>query len=369
MKIKKPSKKGIGIVLIEFMLVLVSLLSIYFITGKKETPSSQPIAIVPLNTEILAHGSVRSQNEVDLHFQTGGKLVYLPFKEGDSVQKGQTVASLDTYPIQKQLEVALNNYRSVRDSFDQAKDNSQNNILQSQQKAVIDASKAGIGGAYENTVINDMAKRILDQNQATLDNSVIQVQLANYAFSLSVLTSPIDGILIHQDASYPNTNITPQTSFVIEDPNTMIFKANVSEDDIAYILEGSAATITLTGKQEKQIPAIVTRILPEKKVLPTGENVYEVEITPNSISDLTQYNQDGVVLIDNKYSQPVVTVPSWLILNKQFIWVNHNGSILLKRVTIGDSVGNTTTVLDGLTDKDSIIDDPQIIARPHYTSL
>ena len=38
--------------------------------------------------------------------------------------------------------------------------------------------------------VNDAIKRIVDQNQASLDNSVINVELANYALQLSRLTSP-----------------------------------------------------------------------------------------------------------------------------------------------------------------------------------
>ena len=43
-------------------------------------------------------------NQAVLNFQMGGKLTYLPFKEGDVVSQGQTIASIDSYALQKSLQ-------------------------------------------------------------------------------------------------------------------------------------------------------------------------------------------------------------------------------------------------------------------------
>ena len=177
-----------------------------------------------------------AQNQATLHFQISGKLTSLPFKEGDSVKSGQTIASLDTYTIQKQLEVTLNNFRSVRNTFDQTKDNVQDNVEKAQLTYPYDYySKAGLGIDTEQTAINDAIKRIVDQNQANLDNSVINVQIANNAFQLSTITSPINGLLLREDVTVPGQNITTATSFTVADPTTAVFRANVPVNNINYI--------------------------------------------------------------------------------------------------------------------------------------
>src|SRR5438067_2003967 len=71
---------------------------------KKDEFMTQTASPHEVQNQILAKGSVRSQNEADLHFQTGGKLIYLPYKEGDVVSQGQTIGSLDSYAIAKQLQ-------------------------------------------------------------------------------------------------------------------------------------------------------------------------------------------------------------------------------------------------------------------------
>ncbi|NTU47155.1 efflux RND transporter periplasmic adaptor subunit [Candidatus Roizmanbacteria bacterium] len=339
----------------------------YFLTPREAGAQTQTVSLKSVDSQLLAQGSVRSLNEATLHFQTGGKLTYLPFKEGDAVKKGQTIASLDTYSVQKQLETALNSYRSTRDSFDQTKDNAQNNIVQGQQKNSVDASKAGIGSTQETNAINDIVKRIQDQSQANLDNSVIQVQLAQYAASLSYLTSPIDGILFHEDVTTPNINVGATTTFNVMDPSTLVFKANVPEDEISYIQEGASATITLNSQNSKQLTGTVTKIYPDKITLANGVNVYQVDITSPELTGNGMYKQNGVVLIKSKFDKPVILVPSWLVLSKQRIWVmNPNNKAELKQVTVGETIGDSIQVLSGLSPDDKLILNPQSIVSTSY---
>lgn len=337
---------------------------------QKDPASIQTVAIKPVESQILADGMVRSKSEATLHFQTGGKLVYLPFKEGDSVYQGQTIGSLDSFALQKQLAAALNTYRSTRDVFDQTTTNSQNNYLQAQQTYPYNVfNVAGIGGTTETNAINDIVRRIIDENQANLDNSVIQVQLANYAISLASITAPFDGVIVHEDVSSTNVNITPVTSFVIADPNALVFRANVPEDEINFIQEGATATIQLTSLKDKSVTGTVMRIYPDKFTLPTGEKVYQVDIESNDLLTLAKYQQDGVVSIKNKFSTPIILVPAWLILANHNVWVMENNKPVLKSVNVGDTVGENVEILKGLSPNDRLIIDPTAVVKNKYTIL
>jgi RND family efflux transporter MFP subunit len=358
-----------------FLAIVVSILFVSIFTvisissAQKEQIKTASVSAKTVDSQIIADGTVRSLNEATLHFQTGGKVTYLPFKEGDTVRSGQTIASLDTYTIQKQLQSSLNTYRSVRDTFDQTHDNSQTNILQGQQRLMIDnQTKSGLTGTTEENAINDIVKRVVDQNQANLDNAVIQVQLANYAFTLASIASPIDGTIVHEDITNANLNVTPQTSFMIADLGSLIFKTNVPEDQISYISENSEATIKLRG-QSNSIVGYVQKIYPEKITLPTGENVYQVDIFSPDLAQYGKYAQAGSVLIKNRYDNPVILVPAWLVLNKQYVWVLDQNKPVLKRVKIGDTVGENTQIFEGLSQKDQIILNPSAVVSKKYTIL
>lgn len=358
--------------------IVVIVLSVLFVfiflqivnTTKKYSPKTETLSLKKVASEIMADGQIRSQNEALLHFSITGKVVYLPFKEGDIIKQGQTIASLDSYTTQKQLASTLNTYRTTRNTFDQTKDNIQDNVQKAQMLLPYDYyAKAGIGGLdTKENAMNDAVKRILDQNQANLDNSVIQVELTNYAFTLSTLTSPINGVLIHQDVSTPQVMITPQNTFTVIDPDAFIFRANVSENDINFIQEGDAATIQLNGNDNK-INCTILKIYPDKISLPTGENVYQIDIGGAEIGAAGKYKQGGVVLIKNKYDTSVILVPSWLILSKQHIWILENEKIILKTIKTGETVGGNTEVLDGLSDLDKVISNPATLIKNKYPLL
>ena len=44
------------------------------------------------------------------------------------------------------------------------------------------------------------------------------VDLANYALQLATLTSPINGVLLHEDVNTAGVNISPVTTFIVADP-------------------------------------------------------------------------------------------------------------------------------------------------------
>lgn len=312
-----------------------------------------------VNSIITAEGNVTAQNQETLHFQIGGKLTYLPFKEGDSVKSGQTIASLDTYAVQKQLEATLNTYRSVRDSFDQTKDNVQNNV----QKAQLPIGMSGT----KDSAINDAIKRIVDQNQASLDNSIINVQIANNAFQLSTLTSPLNGIMLHEDVTMSGLNISPTTNFTVADPSTAVFRANVTINNINYVTLGASAEIAIDGIQNKIIGTVVN-IYPAKVILSNGQSVYHVDIQSDQLIELAKLDQTGTVMIKTN-SENVALVPVWTVLGGKYIWVDSNNEPQLKTVTTGKTHGQDIEITSGLTAQDKIIMNPEYIKSLKYKTL
>jgi multidrug efflux pump subunit AcrA (membrane-fusion protein) len=350
--------------LISAVIIVVML----FIFGAKTSVKTEALKVKIVASIIQADGAVTSQNQAILHFQTGGKLFYLPFKEGDQVYQGQTIASLDTYILQKQLTAALNIYRSTRDTFDQTQQNAQTGVLRGQQKYALEVTnKIGIGGQTEEDIINDIAKRILDQNQANLDNSVIQVELSNYALSLASIISPINGIITHMDVTTPFVNVTPATSFVVADPSTLIFRANVLENDIDFISVGNNATIKL-GSGES-ISGTVSKIYSDKITSSNGLKVYAVDIESINVSQFNVMGQSGVALIQSNSQKNVKLVPTWTVLDHDSVWVLSNSKPVLRNVTIGKTHGDVMEIISGLKTEDRIITNPESIAAGKYKIL
>lgn len=334
---------------------------------KKPAALTESITVQPVASQIMAEGAVASQNESTLHFQTAGKLASLRLKEGDPVKQGQVIASLDTYLLQKQLAAALNNYKTARSSFDQTKASQDKNVFQNQQKNTLDTAKSGLGGEDETSYINDIAKRIADQNQAALDNSVINVESANYAIQLSALTSPIDGVITHEDVTTSGVNITPTTSFVVSDPDSLVFKANVSQNDIDFVNEGSAVTIKIGSG--RVLSGTVSKIYPQKVTLASGDKVYQVDIESGDLNTNSKLGQTGTAMIQSSANTSVILVPSWVVSGHDSIWVLANSKPELRKVRVGQTHGSNIEILEGLKPEDKIITNPQTIIRNSYIIL
>jgi len=367
MKIKKVI---LLIFIISLFIIAGSLIRNKYIvtTSDKNSSVTTTTAVRFVNSTINTDGNITAQNHATLHFQIAGKLTYLPFKEGDSVKSGQTIASLDTYTIQKQLEATLNTYRSVRDTFDQTKDNVQDNVQKAQLTYPYDYySRTGMGLDTKENAINDAIKRIVDQNQANLDNSVINVQLANYAFQLSSITSPLNGIILHEDVTVPGLNITPATSFVVADPSTAVFRANIPVNNINYIEIGSNAEIVIDGIKDR-ITGTVVNIYPQKVTLSNGQSVYQADIQSDQLIKLAKLDQTGTAMIKTN-SENVALVPVWTVLGGKHVWVDDNGKPQLKTVTTGKIHGQDIEIISGLTSQDKIIINPEYIPSREYQML
>lgn len=303
-----------------------------------------------VTSTITADGTVTAASQARLNFQTGGRLVYLPYKEGDRVSAGKTIAQLDTYGLKRQLTSALNTYRSTRDSFDQTQQNSQTEVLKTQLTP-------NYLGAKE--TISDAIKRLVDQSQATLDNSVISVELANYALQLSRLVSPIDGVLVHQDVTVAGVNVTPTTSFVVADPDSMVFRANVPASLIDYVAIGGQVTLAIDGIQNK-ITGTVVKTYPAKITFANGQTGYQVDIAGAELATVAKLDQAGKAMITTN-AEHVALIPAWTVIHGTYVWVNPSRPVL-KQVTTGKIHGNDIEVLQGLSVDDQIIINPQTVA-------
>jgi RND family efflux transporter MFP subunit len=362
-------KQNLAVVFGILVVTFIVILAINLISKRNQVSGFETSKVLTLHSKILAKGEVESQNQVSLNFQMSGKLVYLPFKEGDTVYQGQTIAQLDTYTISKQLEQAINNYKVSKDSFDQLSQNQQAGILEGQQRTSLDTTNKNAYSAIpESTVIYDAVNRIIDENKLTLNNSAVNVDIAKYAFNLATLVSPIDGVLIHEDVTSTNINITPVTSFVIADPLNLVFKANVFEQDILSINLGDKVLITLQSDNQNPIEGEVTKIYPQRKTLATGENVYIVDIKADKLVS-SELGQGGNVTILAKNPQDSVLVPSWTVVFQNYIWVLKDGKPVLEKITVGKTDNGWTEVLNGLKGDEKIITDPKSLLKSSYVSI
>ncbi|HUD20347.1 MAG TPA: biotin/lipoyl-binding protein [Patescibacteria group bacterium] len=321
-----------------------------------------------VQSSITADGAVTAQDEAVLNFQLAGKLQYLPVKVGDKVYQGQTIASLDSYALRQELQLASNAYQLVKNGTDQTQEYKQAGILEGQTRYALDLSnKQGYAAVTEATVVYDTVQRIVDDDLLAQNSAQIGVDLAKYAVTLASLTSPINGIITYEDVTVPGVNITPVTTFVVADPASMVFRANVPLENIYYISVGSPVTLAIDGIAHK-ITGTVVKIFPTKVTLKSGQAVYQVDVVSDELKKLAKLDMTGSAIISTN-SDNVALVPAWTVLGGKYVWVDNNGTPELRTVTAGKIHGKEIEITSGLSPNDNIITDPKFISTRKYLML
>ena len=133
---------------------------------------------------------------IEVRFAFSGKLVGINRHIGDSVNKGDFLASLDRKLLQLELDQKWADNKLVRAAFDLGKG----------------------------------SKSVL---QADLDASVRDVEQAKYKLDQVDLVSPVTGIVLGDGDCKINMNITPSANaFVILDISSIVFRIKIKPEEV-----------------------------------------------------------------------------------------------------------------------------------------
>ncbi len=370
MKNKLFKKQTLKYGVIAIAIVITGIFTVTFFANAAQRPETKTASVKVINNDIMASGSLAPQNQATLNFQTGGKLTYLPFKEGDKIYQGETIAELDTYALQKELQIAANSYEAQKNAQNQTLEEQQAGVAEGRKRTDLDTyNKNGYSAITEATVIYDAVKRIVDDADLAQNSAQLNIDLANYALSLATLTSPINGVILHEDVTSSGVNITPLTAFTVADPSSIVFSANVRQQDINFIGVANSATVVLDGLNGKKFQGVVDRIYPQQKLDSSGEKVYRADIKLNNLPKNAKFGQSGSVLIKSNFRQKVILVPSWTVLADSHVWVLSDNKPVFKTVSVGSTFDGQTEILRGLSDTDKVITNPKSILAKLYSIL
>lgn len=322
--------------IISIILVLIIISLVFFLlpqTGSEiETLRIKRENIIQ---SVITSGKIESVTSVKLGFLIPGKLVYLGAKKGDFVEKWQTIASLDSRTVQKNLQDDLTDYLKQRNSYDDTLENYQN-------RTPVQA-------------LNDDMKRILQNNQYDLQKSVYSVELQSLAKEQSYLVSPIDGIVTQADTTVPGVNVIAGSGFIVADPENVVFKSEVDEADIGKVRTGQPVKILLESYPEDAINLLVTKIDFSSHTSINGGNVFDVEAELPINSDYKYkigMTGDAEIILSEKSN--VLTVPLGSIFNNEYVYVKKKEGFEKRKIVPGIQSDIYREVISGLNDNEEI---------------
>lgn len=304
-------------------------------TAQKKQFTTEHPQVRTIVQALEVSGKVDAKEKAVLKFIAGGKLTYIGAKEGDTVKKWQTIASVDVRDLQKSLAKNLNLYAIQRSTVDQNLE-----------------SRKDIHG-------NSAVDRLNNQDQFTLENTVSTVEIQDIAIKNSSLYSPMNGLLVSAPTQVAGTIVTSGDAFTVINPQSMVFKADVGETDIAQIQEGMLAVIKLDAYPKVEIPARVGKISYQSSEASTG-TVFAVEfMLPSSIAHVSyRLGMNGSVRIQLNKKDDVLSISNRAIIERDgkiFLEVQQGSKTKTQEVSLGIENDDYVEILDGITASDLVL--------------
>lgn len=313
------------------VLAVLAVLTFFYIKGKKGTEyTPYTVASRDIVESLSLSGKVEATSSATLRFLTGGYVTYLGAKEGDTIKKWQTLATLDSRQLQKVLDQKLNLYAIQRGTFDQTVDDNDNSVPD-----------------------GDLARelsRLLAKNQYQLDNTVLDVEYQDLAVKLARLTSPLTGILVHAPTSVANVQVSSTDTWVVVDPSSLEFVADLDETDLQKVQVGQPATLTLDAFPDNAIHTVVSRVSYSPKETTTG-TTYEVHIAvPKDSMSTLRLGLNGTAELELEKKGSVPTLPQEAVSYESkgpVVYLKEGRSYTAKSLELGIDDGENVEIVKG----------------------
>jgi len=339
----KTAKIILGIIVAVFLFFVIRNFSTKKTSAITLDPKTDTIVspkIAEIKDQLTLSGSIYSDQVAVVKFQNSGKLNWVGVKVGDRVKKWQVLATLDSQELKKSLQTQFNNYRSELSKF---------NDTQLTYKKT-----------REDYLVTDTIQRILDRTQYSLENSVINYEIADMAIKESKLITPIDGIVVAIDQPLAGVNVTPATATIIViNPNSLYFRAEVDQQEVTKLVSGQEASIKLDSFDQNEIQTKLSYIA-FTPVTGQSSTVYEIRFPLSLENQNLNYRlgMDGDVVILIKDKPDVLTVPIDSINDdngKTYVFVKINDKLEKKYIKTGIETDTTVEVLEGLSSYDQVV--------------
>lgn len=326
------------------LLIVGVLIWRFRVSGKEVKQTTYTVKRQTLQDTLSFSGEIDADEKVTLRFQSSGKLIWVGAKEGDSVKKFQTIASLDQESLKKSLQKELNDYVKTRIDFEQEKD---------------DTRPVVIGGQTYDKQLE--LRRIAEKAQYDLNSAVIDVELQDLSIRLATISTPIAGIVTKASSPYAGVNVTPtQAEFEIVNPDTVYFSALADQTEVVKLENGTIGEIVMDAYPDEKVNAEIKSIAFNPKEDETG-TVYPVKMKFENISQAFKYRlgMTGDVLFILKETPNVLVVPQGFLKTekgKKYVLKKVGNRQEKAFVKTGESNDILIEILDGLEKGDVIYD-------------
>ena len=306
-----------------------------------------------ISPSILASGFLAHEEEVMLSSEVIGKVSELYVEEGDRVQQGQLLLSVDDKNFMASLEQAEASVRLNTIDIERQEVRIEN--LQRQLARTRSLHERNLVGDEEfETISNQLALAEIDLKSSRERLAQVRAQLdqVNDQLSKARIMSPIEGVITSLDikvgetAIASSTNIPGSSLMTIANPNSIYTEVLVDEADVANIAVGQRTEIVAIAYPDQPMQGVVRYIANTAKIAQGRQGLsftVKIDITdPGEV--VLRPGMSCRAEIFTRQDQEVDAVPIEAIIfeedraelrSEHFVFVNDNGVARKTRVDVG----------------------------------
>lgn len=280
-----------------------------------------------LTDEIYTTGSLMPDEEVDLSFETSGKITEINFTEGSIVNKGQLLAKVNDRPLQAQLKKLQAQLKLAEDRVFR-----QNALL----------------------VKDAVSKEAYEQVKTDLAALNADIELVKANILQTELKAPFEGIIglrqVSEGAYASPTTIIAKLTKII--PLKVDF--SVPERYATQMKKGTHLTFNIEGKLNDFSATVYAT---ESKVDPTSRSLSVRAIYPNTSNPLLPGRFAGVRIKMHEIPQ-AIAIPTEAIvpeMGKDKVYVYRSGKSIPVEVKTGLRTDSQVQITQGINVGDTII--------------
>lgn len=368
------------IILIAAAVIVVGGVTLWLSSGSKAKHKVNYITATVGKGEIAesvtATGSIEPVTEVEVGTQVSGIIDKIYVDYNSVVTKGQLIAEMDRVTLESELAAQQAAYDGAKAEYEYQKKNYERNQGLHDKQLISDTD-------YELSLYN------YQKAKSTYDSSAASLTKAKRNLSYTIITSPIDGIVISRDVEEGQTVAsgfeTPTLFTIAADLTQMQVVADVDEADIGGVEEGQRVSFTVDAYPNDVFEGKVTQIRlgeasSSSSTSTTSSTVvtYEVVISaynpdlklkPRLTANVTIYTLDrkNVLCVPTRALRFTPEVP--LISEKDIVndcegehkvWTREGNTFTAHAVEIGISNGTSTEILSGISEGTVIVTEAAI---------
>ena len=338
--------------------VLVGGAAVYWIVNRPTLPHYVTAAVTrgDVVTTITASGSVNPVVIVVVGSYVSGTIETLSCDYNTRVHKGQLCAKIDPKPYQvivdqDQADLAVAKAQLIKDQANvvYTKLNHERlDLLLSENSTSHDAADAALNAYSQAVALVSLDAATIAQKAAALKAAQINLDYTN-------IVSPVDGTVVSRNVTAGQTVAssfqTPTLFLIATDLTKMQVDTNVSESDIAGIIEGASARFTVDAFPNRTFQGQVAQVR-QSPISVQNVITYDSVITVDNPDLLLKPGMTATVRIATAQSLNVIRVPSQALRftpaaaakpgiakaanpGQRLIWVARAGKLVSVPVTVG----------------------------------